>query len=60
MVIFVPGSFKFCVVVDIKVTDKLGGKSKGVWHLGAWHLWVYTKMSIIQSFFELGPPNFAW
>ena len=32
--IFAPRSFKFCVVVDIEVTDKLGGKSKGVWHLG--------------------------
>ena len=21
---------------------------------------VYTKMGLTQSFFELGPPNFAW
>ena len=33
-VIFAPRSFKFCVVVDIDVTDKLGGNPKGVWHLG--------------------------
>ena len=33
-VIFVPRGFKFCVVVDIEVTDQLEFFSKRVWHLG--------------------------
>ena len=34
-VIFQARSFKFCVVADIEITDKLGREiQKGVWHLG--------------------------
>ena len=34
-VIFAPTSFKFCVVVDLEVTDKFRKKNpKRLWHLG--------------------------
>ena len=43
------------MVVDIEVTDKLGGKPKRVWHLG-----VYTVMNTTQSFSHLGVSNCVW
>ena len=58
---FVSRSFKFCVVVDTEVKDKLGNFfKKGCGTLGVWHLRVYTEMGITQSFLQLGVSNFVW
>ena len=53
--------YHFCMVVDIEITDQWRiFFKKGCGTQGAWHLWVYTKMGITQSFLHLGVSNFVW